>query len=158
MTKAKYSCGLACISFFVNQGLQMLINNISLVLSESLVYTCEPQAWRYLIWHVSVVHVQPETTILGTQLKQLVLGTRKTTAKGWDSLEIILGYINTLGMKPLDIAKVGKPVKPNNRGNYLLCDIDIIAQTGLQLFRSSGSQDVNNLGWKEFIGVLVLCT
>ena len=60
-------------------------------------------------------------------------------------------------MKPLDIAKVGKPVKPNDRGNYLLCDIDIIAQTGLQLFHSSGSQDVNNLGWKEFIGVLGLC-
>ena len=54
-------------------------------------------------------------------------------------------------MKPLNIAKVGKPIKPNNRGNYLLCDKDIIAQTGLQLFHSSGSQDVNNLGWKEFI-------
>ena len=65
----------------------MLINSISLVLSESLVYTCEPQAWRYLLWPVLVIHVQPETTNFGYITKEVGSGDTKTTAKGWDSLK-----------------------------------------------------------------------
>ena len=57
VTKPQYSYKQSSISLFVNQSLQILINSISMVLSESLVYTCEPQAWIYLLWHVSVVHV-----------------------------------------------------------------------------------------------------
>ena len=44
MTKAKFSCELDCNSCFVDKGLQMLISLISMVLSESLVYTCDPQS------------------------------------------------------------------------------------------------------------------
>ena len=41
--KAKYSYGQACISFFVNQGLQMFIHSISMLFSESLDYSCDPK-------------------------------------------------------------------------------------------------------------------
>ena len=125
MTKAKYSCGLACSSFFFYQSLQMLINSISLVLSESLVYTCEPQAWRYLLWPVLVIHVQPETTNFGYITKVVGSGDSKNHGEGLGFVKKfknnpIQGCINSLGMKPLDIAKVGNPDQPNNRGNYLL--------------------------------------
>ena len=37
-------------------------------------------------------------------------------------------------MKPLDIGKFGKPVKPNNGGSHLLYYTKIIAANGLPSF------------------------
>ena len=44
---------------------------------------------------------------------------------------IVQGNINSLGMKPLDIEKVGNSVKSNNRGNNLLFDIKNNSTHGL---------------------------
>ena len=48
--------------------------------------------------------------------------------------KIILGYVNLLSMKPLDIEKFGKLGKPNDRGRHLLFDKKIIAANGLPSF------------------------
>ena len=48
-------------------------------------------------------------------------------------------------MIPLDIAKVGKLVRPNNRGSYLLYDTKIIAINGLPSFFIGQNPKVLNI-------------
>ena len=97
----------------------MLINSISMVLSESLVNTCDSQASRHLLWHVLVVQDKPETTNFGYITKVVGSGDSKNHGEGLGFVKKfknnpIQGCINSLGMKPLDIAKVGNPDQPNN--------------------------------------------
>ena len=48
--------------------------------------------------------------------------------------QLLLGYVNLLNMKPLDIEKFGKLGKPNDRGRDQLYDTKITAANCLPWF------------------------